>query len=65
MSQPSFSVGDAVRITAGSYEDAEGIIEDLHPECDAVRVRAKSGAVYGFVESLMPLTKGKELVLRK
>jgi len=69
MNQASFTTGDAVRITSGSYKDAEGVIEDLQPACDAVRVHTKQGAAYAFIESMMrlPLPKqpGKALLLRK
>lgn len=55
MNQASFKVGDPVRIAAGVYTNAEGVIEDIQPECDAVRVHGKNGTVYGFIEDLMPV----------
>jgi hypothetical protein len=45
-------VGDPVRITSGVYAGAEGIIEDLQPECSAVRVHTKAGKVYGYLEAI-------------
>lgn len=70
MNQEKFAVGEPVRIVAGTYKDAEGVIEDLQPECDAVRIRAKQGAVYGFLEDLVriPLPKktaGKAILLHR
>ncbi len=52
MNQAQFDVGDPVKITAGTYKDAEGVIEDLLPECDAVRVHTKDGTAYGFLEGV-------------
>lgn len=61
MNQAKFDVGDPVRITAGTYKDAEGVVEDLLPECDAVRVHTKSGSAYGFLEGMMRLPKPKPM----
>jgi hypothetical protein len=55
MNQAQIDVGDAVRITAGPYKDAEGVVEDRQPECDAVRVHTKEGTAYGFLEAMMRL----------
>lgn len=55
MNQAQFDVGDAVRITAGPYKDAEGVIEDRQPECDAVRIHTKDGTAYAFVENAVRL----------
>lgn len=65
MNQAKFDVGDAVRITSGPYKDAEGVVEDIQPECDAVRVRTKDDAVYAFLEGMSripkPVSKNKPL----
>jgi hypothetical protein len=61
MNQAKFAVGDPVRITAGTYKDAEGVVEDLLPECDAVRIHTKDGAAYGFLEGVIPLPKPKPI----
>lgn len=50
-------VGDPVRITAGPYKDAEGIVEDLQPACDAVRIRTKEGTAYSFLEAAVRIPK--------
>lgn len=42
-----------MRIAAGVYMNAEGVIEDLQPECDAVRIHTKNGTAYCFREDLM------------
>lgn len=49
--------GDPVRITAGIYKDAEGIVEDLQPECSAVRVHTKAGNVYAYLEHAVKIVK--------
>ncbi len=63
MNQAKFAVGEPVRITGGAYKDAEGVIEDLAPVCDAVRIHTKGGIAYAFLEDMvpmaLPLTKGK------
>ena len=55
MSQSTYAVGDPVRISSGTYKDAEGVIEDLQPECDVVRIHTKEGSAYGFVQDLTRL----------
>ncbi len=61
--------GDPVRVTSGVYEGAEGIIEDLQPECSAIRIHTKAGNVYailGTVEKIVPpLRSPKGNVLKK
>jgi hypothetical protein len=49
MTVAQFVEGDPVRITSGVYKGAEGIVEDLQPECSAVRVHTKSGIAYGLL----------------
>lgn len=57
MTTAQFDVGDPVRITAGPYKDAEGIVEDRQPECDAVRIHTKEGAAYCFLEDVARIPK--------
>lgn len=49
--------GDPVRITSGVYAGAEGVIEDLQPECSAVRVHTKEGNVYAYLEHADKIVK--------
>jgi transcription antitermination factor NusG len=44
--------GDPVRVTSGVYKDAEGIVEDLQPECSVMRVRTNSGNVYALLNAV-------------
>lgn len=53
----SFVEGDPVRITDGVYKDAEGIVEDLQPDCSAVRVHTKTGNVYAYIEAISKIVK--------
>lgn len=68
MNQTNIDVGDAVRITAGPYAGAEGVVEDRQPECDVVRVHTKEGAAYSFLGDAVRLSKprsnGKALLKR-
>lgn len=50
-------VGDPVRITAGPYTGAEGVVEDLQPECDAVRIHTKDGTAYSFLEATVRIPR--------
>jgi transcription antitermination factor NusG len=49
--------GDPVRITSGVYAGVEGIIEDLQPECSAVRIHSKIGNVYAYLEHAVKIVK--------
>lgn len=70
MNISNFSDGDFVRVTDGTYAGAEGVVEDLQPECSAVRVHTKAGNVYAYVQDLdkvvkpMPVRKTNALVKR-
>ena len=55
MNQTKYAVGDPVRVTSGTYMGAEGVIADIVPECDAVRLETKEGVAYAYVEGMKPL----------
>lgn len=57
MTEYSFSLGDAVRITSGVFAGAEGIVADLAPACSVVRVHAKTGNAYAYVTDLERVVK--------
>ncbi len=57
MKRTQFVEGDPVRIEDGVYAGAEGIIEDLQPECSAVRVHTKTGNVYAYLEAVRKIVK--------
>lgn len=55
MNQTKYAVGDPVKVTSGTYTGAEGVIADIVPECDAVRLETKEGTAYAYVEGMAPL----------
>lgn len=55
MKASSFAQGDAVKVTSGPYKDAEGVVADIIPACDAVRLETKEGTAYAFIECMKPL----------
>lgn len=57
MKQTEFVQGDPVRVTSGAYTGEEGVIDDLAPECSAVRIHTKSGQAYGFLDGLTRIVK--------
>jgi len=64
--------GEFVRITAGPYEGDEGVVEDVQPECSAVRVGTREGNSYAMLDDLRKippltpqLTSGKRPLRRK
>jgi hypothetical protein len=67
MNSAIIDVGDPVRVTAGPYKDAEGIVEDLQPECDAVRIHTSEGSAYAFLEDAVRIQKPRppKAILRK
>lgn len=50
-------IGDPVRITGGPYTGSEGVVEDIQPECDAVRIRTKEGTAYSFLEAAVRIPR--------
>jgi transcription antitermination factor NusG len=57
MKSAQYVEGDPVRVTSGVYVGAEGIVEDLQPECSAVRVHTKEGNVYAYLEAVAKIVK--------
>lgn len=70
MNQGKLAEGLPVKITAGPYEGAEGVIDDLHPECSAARVYTKEeGSAYALLDQMRLIVKpsalGKNKALRR
>jgi hypothetical protein len=69
MKQTEFVQGDPVRVTSGAYAGEEGVIDDLAPECSAVRIHTKSGQVYAFLDGLTrvvkPVPVGKQVIRKR
>lgn len=58
MNQGDFAEGKPVRITAGPYEGIEGVIDDLSPECSAVRIYSKEeGSAYALLDQMRVIVK--------
>lgn len=51
----NLEIGEPVRVTSGVYAEAEGIIENLYPDCSVVRIHTKSGPAYSYPEHLKKL----------
>ena len=71
MDQTNIEVGDAVRITAGPYTGAEGVIEDRQRDCGVMRLSTEEGAAYCYIGDAVRLSKpvpssyGKALLKKK
>lgn len=65
MNQGKLAEGMPVRITGGTYKGAEGVIEDLDPECSAVRVRTKDAVAYAYTDAVTVLTKPTTLATNR
>ena len=44
--------GTFVRVLAGPYKDTEGVIEDVQPECSAVRIGTREGNAFAMLDDL-------------
>ena len=67
-----FKQGEFVRIIAGPYEGEEGVIEDVQPECSAVRIGTREGNAFAMLDDLKAippiapqLVTGKPALRRK
>ena len=65
MKEVQLAKGDPVRVTSGVYKGAEGVVDDLQPECSAVRIRTKSGPAYGFIGMIQKIVPTNKTVIRK
>lgn len=65
MIKPKFAAGDPVRIDAGVYAGAEGVIDDLQPECSTVRVNTSNGNVYAYLEAISKIVKPMRMPVKK
>jgi hypothetical protein len=44
--------GMFVKVLAGPYKDTEGVLEDIQPECSAVRIGTREGNAYALLDDL-------------
>lgn len=47
--------GTFVRVLAGAYKDTVGVIEDIQPECSAVRIGTREGNAFAFADAVQVL----------
>lgn len=57
MNKAILAVGDPVRVVAGVYAGSEGVIDDLHPECSAVRLTTDTGNAYALIGTMERIVK--------
>lgn len=57
MTKYTFAEGDPVRVTSGAYAGMEGVVEDLQPECSAVRILTSTGRIYGLLGLIQKVGK--------
>lgn len=63
MNQSDLKHGMFVKVLAGPYKDTEGVLEDVQPECSAVRIDTREGIAYALLDDLKvipSLQKGAE-----
>jgi hypothetical protein len=55
-----------VRVLAGPYKDTEGVIEDVQPECSAVRIGTREGNAFAMLDDLKVIpTPGNAVRVRQ
>ncbi len=52
MNQSNLKAGVFVKVLAGPYKDTEGVVEDIQPECSAVRIGTKEGNAFAMLDEL-------------
>ena len=52
MQGTKLEVGTFVKVLAGPYEGTEGVLEDVQPECSAVRIGTREGNAYAMLDDL-------------
>ncbi len=52
MKQSDLKAGQFVKVLAGPYKDTEGVLEDVQPECSAVRIGTKEGNAFAMLDDL-------------
>lgn len=65
MIKPKFAAGDPVRITSGTYKDAEGVVQDIQPECSAVRIQTPTGTAYGLLGEIVKIVSPMRMPTKK
>jgi len=52
MKSTDLKAGVFVKVVAGPYKDTEGVVEDVQPECSAVRIGTREGNAFALLDDL-------------
>lgn len=52
MKSTDIKAGVFVKVLAGPYKGTEGVIEDVQPECSAVRIGTREGNAFALLDDL-------------
>lgn len=52
MKSTDLKAGQFVKVLAGPYKDTEGVVEDVQPECSAVRIGTKEGNAFAMLDDV-------------
>jgi hypothetical protein len=52
MKSSDLKAGVFVKVLAGPYKDTEGVVEDVQPECSAVRIGTREGNAFALLDDL-------------
>jgi hypothetical protein len=47
--------GTFVKVLAGAFKDTVGVIEDIQPECSAVRIGTREGNAFAMLDAVQAL----------
>ena len=60
MKSSDLKVGVFVKVLAGAYKDTKGVVEDVQPECSAVRIGTREGNAFALLDDLQVIPKLEE-----
>lgn len=52
MKSTDLKAGLFVKVLAGPYKDTKGVVEDVQPECSAVRIGTREGNAFALLDDL-------------
>lgn len=52
MKSTDLKAGVFVKVLAGPYKGTEGVIEDVQPECSAVRIGTREGNAFALLDDI-------------
>lgn len=57
--------GALVKVLAGAYKDTVGVIDDIQPECSAVRIGTREGNAFAMIDAVQALPSEPEAASMK